>query len=186
MGSRTVHAVPPYLVSARCRRATGPAIGHGIGPATPAVDATTSGCMLGDQPGRAASRFRAVTLPALKPTVFLVLTLGLIGTWQVFEQVYILSQSAPAKTTLTPAYLSYQTSFQSGKWGQGAAIAFILFAIIVVFSLLQRFVMRARPCRAVVAVASPLGRANDHHDVRTAALILPPAGSPGKCGAGAG
>lgn len=85
----------------------------------PAVDATTSGRMLGDQPGRAASRFRAVTLPALKPTMFLVLTLGLIGTWQVFDQVYIMSQGAPAKTTLTPAYLSYQTSFQSGKWGQG-------------------------------------------------------------------
>lgn len=89
-------------------------------------------------------RFRAVTLPALKPTMFLVLTLGLIGTWQVFDAVYIMSQGAPAKTTLTPAYLSYQTSFLNGKWGQGAAIAFILFAIIVVFSLFQRFVMRDR------------------------------------------
>jgi len=89
-------------------------------------------------------RFRAVTLPALKPTMFLVLTLGLIGTWQVFDQVYVMSQGQPAKTTLTPAYLSYQTSFLSGKWGQGAAIAFILFAIIVVFSLVQRYVMRDR------------------------------------------
>jgi len=86
-------------------------------------------------------RFRAVTLPALKPTMFLVLTLGLIGTWQVFDQVDVMSQGQPAKTTLTPAYLSYQTSFLSGKWGQGAAIAFILFAIIVVFSLVQRYVM---------------------------------------------
>jgi multiple sugar transport system permease protein len=89
-------------------------------------------------------RFRAVTLPALKPTLFLVLTLGLIGTWQVFDQVYIMSQGGPAKTTLTPAYLSYQASFLNGKWGQGAAIAFILFAIIVIFSLFQRFVMRDR------------------------------------------
>jgi len=89
-------------------------------------------------------RFRAVTPPALKPTLFLVLTLGLIGTWQVFDAVYIMSQGAPAKTTLTPAYLSYQTSFLNGKWGQGAAIAFILFAIIVIFSLFQRFVMRDR------------------------------------------
>ncbi len=89
-------------------------------------------------------RFRAVTLPALKPTMFLVLTLGLIGTWQVFDAVYIMSQGGPAKTTLTPAYLSYQTSFLNGKWGQGAAIAFILFAIIVIFSLFQRFVMRDR------------------------------------------
>ena len=89
-------------------------------------------------------RFRAVTLPGLRPTLFLVVTLGLIGTWQVFDQVYIMSQGAPAKTTVTPAYLSYSASFLGGKWGQGAAIAFILFAIIVVFSLFQRFVMRDR------------------------------------------
>ena len=55
-----------------------------------------------------------------------------------------MSQGGPAKTTLTPAYLSYQASFLSGKWGQGAAIAYILFAIIVIFSLVQRFVMRDR------------------------------------------
>ncbi len=89
-------------------------------------------------------RFRAVTLPALKPTMFLVITLGLIGTWQMFDAVFIMSQGQPAKTTLTPAYLSYQASFLNGKWGQGAAIAFILFAIIVAFSLFQRFVMRDR------------------------------------------
>ena len=89
-------------------------------------------------------RFRAVTLPGLRPTLFLVVTLGLIGTWQVFDQIYIMSQGGPAKSTLTPAFLSYQTSFQNGKWGQGAAIAFILFAIIVIFSLVQRFVMRDR------------------------------------------
>ena len=47
-------------------------------------------------------RFRAVTLPALKPTMFLVLTLGLIGVWQVFDQVYIMSQGQPTTTTLTP------------------------------------------------------------------------------------
>ena len=46
---------------------------------------------------------RFVTLPLLKPTMFLVLTLGLIGTWQVFDQIYVMSQGNPAKTTLTPA-----------------------------------------------------------------------------------
>ena len=55
-----------------------------------------------------------------------------------------MSQGQPAKTTITPAYSSYQTSFLNGKWGQGAAIAFILFAIIVIFSLFQRYVMRDR------------------------------------------
>ena len=53
--------------------------------------------------------FRTVTLPMLRPTLFLVITLGLIGTWQVFDQVYVMSQGNPAKTTLTPAFLSYRT-----------------------------------------------------------------------------
>jgi multiple sugar transport system permease protein len=87
-------------------------------------------------------RFRHVTLPMLKPTVFLVLTLGLIGTWQVFDQVYVMSKGAPAKTTLTPAYLSYQTSFNNNEWGQGSAIAFLLFAIIVSMTLIQRYALR--------------------------------------------
>ena len=88
--------------------------------------------------------FRKVILPSLKPALYLVITLGLIGTWQVFDSIFVISQGDPAKTTVTPAYLSYSTSFIAGKWGQGAAIAFILFAIIVVFSLIQRFVMRDR------------------------------------------
>jgi multiple sugar transport system permease protein len=89
-------------------------------------------------------RFRKVTLPMLRPTLFLVLTLGLIGTWQVFDQIYLMSQGNPANTTLTPAYLSYQTSFGNQQWGQGAAIAFILFAIIVVFTIVQRLIISER------------------------------------------
>ncbi|HEY8588097.1 MAG TPA: sugar ABC transporter permease [Naasia sp.] len=96
-------------------------------------------------------RFFSVTLPMLKPTLFTVLTLGLIGTWQVFDQVYLTGGGDPGKTTLTPAYLAYDTSFTDLRWGQGAAIAFILFAIIVGFTLLQRFVLRDRD----------LGRAGD-------------------------
>ena len=88
------------------------------------------------------TRFRRITLPLLRPTVFLVLTLGLIGTWQVFDQIFLISQGNPAETTLTPAYLAYVTSFNNQQWGQGAAIAFILFAIIVVLTVGQRFLLR--------------------------------------------
>jgi multiple sugar transport system permease protein len=90
-------------------------------------------------------RFWHLTLPMLRPTLFTVLTLGLIGTWQVFDQIYTGTQGGPAKTTLTPAYLSFQTSFNSQRWGEGAAIAFILFAIIVVLTLLQRRALREKP-----------------------------------------
>jgi multiple sugar transport system permease protein len=90
-------------------------------------------------------RFWHLTLPMLRPTLFTVLTLGLIGTWQVFDQIYTGTQGGPAKTTLTPAYLSFQTSFNSQRWGEGAAIAFILFAIIVVLTLFQRWTLREKP-----------------------------------------
>ena len=89
-------------------------------------------------------RFRKITLPMLRPALFLVLTLGLIGTWQVFDQIYLISQGNPAGTTLTPAYLSYLTSFGNQQWGQGAAIAFILFAIIVVLAIAQRLIISER------------------------------------------
>jgi multiple sugar transport system permease protein len=89
-------------------------------------------------------RFLRVTLPQLRPTMFTVLTLGLIGTWQVFDQIYVGTQGGPGKTTATPAYLSYESSFEQQEWGEGAAIAFILFAIIVAFTVLQRFFLRER------------------------------------------
>ena len=80
-------------------------------------------------------RFRLVTLPMLRPTLVLVLTLGLISTWQVFDQIYLTGNN-PA--TVTPAYLSYSQSFQNSAFGIGAAIAFLLFVLIVVLAAVQR------------------------------------------------
>jgi multiple sugar transport system permease protein len=88
-------------------------------------------------------RFWRITVPMLRPTLFTVITLGLIGTWQVFDQIYTGTQGGPAKTTLTPAYLSYETAFIGQNWGRGAAIAFILFAIIVAMTILQRWLLGA-------------------------------------------
>ncbi|SEO05592.1 carbohydrate ABC transporter permease [Actinacidiphila rubida] len=87
---------------------------------------------------------RHVTLPALRPVVFLVLTLGLIATWQVFDQVYVMGKGAPGNTTLTPAYLSYSSGFDNADYGHGAAIAFVLLAIILPLAGLQRWVLRER------------------------------------------
>ena len=90
----------------------------------------------------ARQRFRNVTVPHLRPTILLVITLGVIGTWQVFDQMYVMTQGGPAKTTLTPAYLSYASAFGQQKWGQGAAMAFLLFILIFVLTSIQRFVLR--------------------------------------------
>jgi len=105
--------------------------------------------------------FFSVTLPMLKPTLFTVLTLGLIGTWQVFDQIYLTGRGAPAKTLLTPAFLAYDTSFSDLKWGQGAAISFILFGIIVALTLFQRWVLRDRD----------LGRSGQRRQVRAVARL---------------
>lgn len=89
-------------------------------------------------------RFFRITVPQLRPTLFTVLTLGLIGTWQVFDQIYVGTQGGPSKTTLTPAYLSFDAALNQQQWGHGAAISFILFFIIVALTLLQRLVLRER------------------------------------------
>ncbi|MFB7499059.1 carbohydrate ABC transporter permease [Streptomyces sp. NPDC056161] len=90
---------------------------------------------------------RHITLPALRPVLFLVLTLGLIATWQVFDQVYVMGQGNPGNTTLTPAFLSYSSAFDGSDFGQGAAIAFIMLGLILTLTAVQRWVMRERDPR---------------------------------------
>ncbi|MDX6450792.1 MAG: multiple sugar transport system permease protein [Gaiellaceae bacterium] len=88
-------------------------------------------------------KFRHVTVPMIRPTIFTVVTLGLIGTWQVFDQIYVGTKGSPLNTTLTPAFLSFNASFNDNNWGVGAAIAFILFAIIVSFTVMTRLATRS-------------------------------------------
>lgn len=81
-------------------------------------------------------RFRRVTVPLLRPTLVLVVTLGFISCWQVFDQSFLLGPSN--STVITPAYYAYEVSFQDSGFGMGAAIGFLLFALIVILTLLQR------------------------------------------------
>jgi multiple sugar transport system permease protein len=83
-------------------------------------------------------RFRYVVIPMLRPQIYLVVTLGVIGTWQVFDQIYASNAGDPQKTTLTPAYLIYAQAFTNSKAGLAAATAVLLFVVIVIFTWLQR------------------------------------------------
>jgi multiple sugar transport system permease protein len=108
-------------------------------------------------------KFRHITVPMIRPTIFTVVTLGLIGTWQVFDQIYVGTKGSPLNTTLTPAYLSFDTSFNQNEWGVGAAIAFILFAIIVFFTVATRVLTRSPdriPRRRRFALSRPLADEN--------------------------
>ena len=82
-------------------------------------------------------RFTAVTLPALSPTLFFVLIITLINSFQLFEQTYVLTQGGPANSTLTLSYYSYQNAFQYFRMGYAAAIAYVLFALTLIVTIIQ-------------------------------------------------
>ncbi|HEX6287820.1 MAG TPA: sugar ABC transporter permease [Herpetosiphonaceae bacterium] len=85
--------------------------------------------------------FWYITLPMLRPVITLVVILGTIGTFQVFDQAYVLTEGGPLKTTLTPTLLIYQKTLGKGTQPEasfGAAMAFILAAIIVLITIIQR------------------------------------------------
>lgn len=82
--------------------------------------------------------FRRMTVPLLRPTTFFVVTLGLIGTFQVFDQVYVISSGGPSDTTLTIAYLVYRSGFDDQRMGLATATAILLFIIIFTLTLVQR------------------------------------------------
>ncbi len=84
-------------------------------------------------------QFFQITIPLLRPVIFFVVTLGLIGTFQVFDQIYVMTPGgSPAKTTLTLGYLVYEEGFRGFAMGTASAIAVVLFAIILTIYLIQR------------------------------------------------
>ncbi|MBM3269922.1 MAG: sugar ABC transporter permease [Candidatus Sericytochromatia bacterium] len=87
------------------------------------------------------AQFWHITLPLLRPTTFYVVTMGLIGCFQVFDQVYVMTEGGPLKATLTTAYLLYQEAFVNFNMGFACAIAFVLALIIFTVTMVQKRVM---------------------------------------------
>lgn len=87
-----------------------------------------------------ASRFRRfwhITLPLLSPTTFFVLIISLIGSFQVFEQTYVLTQGGPAYATMTIAYYIFLQAFQWFHMGIASALSFVLFLAVMVVTVIQ-------------------------------------------------
>ncbi len=84
--------------------------------------------------------FRYVTIPLLRPVIFFVVTLGIIGTFQVFDQIYIMTQGGPLKSTTTWVYLIYFWAFQevTPDMGRASAAAFLLAVTIFIVTMVQR------------------------------------------------
>lgn len=85
--------------------------------------------------------FLRITIPMLAPTMYFILTMTLIGAFQLYDQVYVLTSGGPANSTLTPVYLIWQNSFgdnAGAQAGYAAAQSFVLFVIIMIVTVLVR------------------------------------------------
>ena len=85
-------------------------------------------------------QFISITLPLLKPVTFFIVVMGVIGTFQLFDQSYIFSAGSggPNNSTLTVVLLIYQYAFKSLDMGYAAALALMLAAVIMMATLIQR------------------------------------------------
>jgi len=82
------------------------------------------------------ARFLYITLPCMTPTIFFSLIMGVIGSWQMFTQSYVMTGGGPNNATLTAVLLLYQRAFEGFHFGLASAMAWILFVIILFFTLL--------------------------------------------------
>ncbi|MFC4009774.1 carbohydrate ABC transporter permease [Nonomuraea purpurea] len=83
-------------------------------------------------------RFRRITLPLLKPTIFFVVVIETISAFQTFDTVYVMTGGGPVRATYTLIYGIYDHGFRSFDFGYAATWGMVLFAIVLVVSLIQR------------------------------------------------
>jgi len=81
--------------------------------------------------------FRNVTLPLLSPVMFFNLILGIIGAFQVFTSAYVMTGGGPNNATLYYALYLFRNAFDYLKMGKASSMAWILFAILLVLTLIQ-------------------------------------------------
>ena len=85
----------------------------------------------------ARQKFMKITVPMIAPTTYFVTLMALIGSLQVFDQVWIMTQGGPVDATKTVAMYLYQYGFQFYKMGYACAAAYVLFILVFIVSLIQ-------------------------------------------------
>lgn len=89
-------------------------------------------------------RLRFVTLPQLRPVISMVVTLQMIASLRIFSQVYVMTNGGPASSSSSVIYYIYTTAIQRQLFGYASAISMLLFAMILVITLLHRRLIRER------------------------------------------
>lgn len=85
------------------------------------------------------ARFRAITIPQIKPETFVIVLTCTIAALKVFAPVYVLTRGGPESSTLVPSYYSYLNFFDKSKVGYGAAISTVLTVVIIIVAGVIQF-----------------------------------------------
>ena len=88
------------------------------------------------------SRLRFVILPELRPVLSMVVTLQLIATLRIFSQIFVMTGGGPAGSSASPIHYIYSTAITRNMYGYASALAMILFVLILLITVVQRFVFR--------------------------------------------
>ncbi len=83
------------------------------------------------------TKFFRITLPLLSPTILFTTVIGMINALQVFDQATIMTRGGPGDSSRTAVMAIYEAAFQDLRFGYGSAIAVLLFAVVLGFTLLQ-------------------------------------------------
>ena len=84
-----------------------------------------------------------ITLPLLKPTLFFVIAINTIRSFQIFSEIYTMTGGGPRNSTQTIVHYLYEVSFRKFDMGYGSAIAYILLMIIITITIIQKRVLRS-------------------------------------------
>ena len=83
------------------------------------------------------ARFWHVTIPLLAPTLFFIMVMSMIGSFQVFDLVYVLTSGGPLGATKVLVFYIYEYAFKYFQMGYASAASYVLFAILFIFTMLQ-------------------------------------------------
>ena len=97
----------------------------------------------------AVQRFFTITWPLLARTTFFVTTILLINSFQVFDQVWVMTQGGPAGATSVMMELIYKNAFSYYRMGYASAISWVLFSLIFVVTIVQNRLQAGWVARSV-------------------------------------
>jgi len=85
-----------------------------------------------------------VTLPHLRPIISMVITLQMISTLRIFSQIYVMTNGGPNNSSSSPIFFIYNAAIVRVLFGYASAIGVLLFLLILVITVIQRFIIKER------------------------------------------